>query len=401
MRKLNNYKFRTLLLLFIATSCNGSEKTNFTLDNIKERKEVHIEQLRNIAPWNNAKLLVSYILNEGRQLSNLPNGVIHSMFEDKIGNIWFGTWNGLYRFNIIRKNHPCNNHTCKHLFSNSQDLYFHNKEVSKSYDSFTYNNDINDVHVNSIIEDNDGNIWFGTSNVGIGFYDNNCKNKIKYITESNGINSNYISSLLKDKNGNIWIGTNAGVCIFNGNSFVKFTTKDGLVDNLVTSIMEDTYGKIWFGTNGGVSIYDGKVFTNFDQKYASNFKNVKSLIQDKNGNIWAGGSDGAICFDGEKVNQFNTQNGLSHSVVSNIFEDNLGNIWFAVCDNDLTGGGICKFDGKSFKSFTKKDGLISNKMFCFLIDKYKNFWLGSSQGVSNLYGVPFVNSIFNIDDAGC
>jgi len=81
----------------------------------------------------------------------------------------------------------------------------------------------------------------------------------KFFDISQGLSSSYISCMLQDKNGNIWFGTKGGgVSKYDGSEFMTYTEKQGLPNNFVVSIVEDKNGSIWFGTDGGGACkYDG------------------------------------------------------------------------------------------------------------------------------------------------
>ncbi|GAA4365771.1 hypothetical protein GCM10023185_36360 [Hymenobacter saemangeumensis] len=69
---------------------------------------------------------------------------------------------------------------------------------------------------------------------------------------------------LQDEAGNLWFGTTEnGLYKYDGKSFRQFLVTDGLTSNNIYSILEDKEGKIWIGTHAGLCIYDGKTFTEF------------------------------------------------------------------------------------------------------------------------------------------
>ena len=71
--------------------------------------------------------------------------------------------------------------------------------------------------------------------------------------------------MVEDKQGNLWFGTwSGGVNCYDGNSFIHYTTKEGLSNNWVGSILEDSQNKLWFGTSSGVSCLDNNSFTHFN-----------------------------------------------------------------------------------------------------------------------------------------
>ena len=75
-------------------------------------------------------------------------------------------------------------------------------------------------------------------------------------------------------------------------------------------------------------------------------------LQDKDGNIWFSNWDGAYRYDGKSFTSFTKKDGLSDDLIARIIEDKKGNLWFG-------GAGLSRYDGKSFTRFTTKDG-VSN-----------------------------------------
>ena len=150
----------------------------------------------------------------------------------------------------------------------------------------------------SILEDREGNLWFGTRE-GVSRYDG--KEFVNFTIED-GLGDNLIWSILEDREGNLWFGTGGGVSRYDGKKFVNFTIEDGLGGNIVRSILEDREGHMWFGTyGGGVSRYDGSIFQNLLHRDGLIHNNVRQVLQDRNGDIWIGTDDGVTCYHPGKI----------------------------------------------------------------------------------------------------
>lgn len=287
-------------------------------------------------------------------------------------------------------------------------------------------------NVQCILQDKEGNLWFGTTENGLYKYDG--KTFSRYLM-ANGLNSNSIYTLFEDREGKIWIGTDAGLCIYDGKAFAEIiiplpknlapnTNPTFLNSHWVYSILQASSGKLWFATIDGVYIYDGRSFTPFgideagngfltsndkveriiedkagniwlggrtnegvyryDGKSITHFKLEELLqngpkpkphqwawpqVQDKNGNIWFSNWGGAYRYDGHSFTRFTKKDGLP-GMVTRIIEDKNGNLWFG-------GDGICRYDGKSFTCFTTKDGLANPGVWSILEDKAGNLWVGT------------------------
>ncbi len=209
----------------------------------------------------------------------------------------------------------------------------------------------------------------------------------------------YVRRIFEDSRGNLWFGTGAaGVCRYDGDTLVFFSTDEGLSGHLVTGILEDRRGNMWFSTYGGVSRYDGKRFTSFTEKDGLSSNAVWSIHEDRSGTIWAGTVNGLCTYnpeEGEKFTAFalpqadvpNPRPRFSTQLVSSILEDKRGNLWFGT-----DGVGVCRYDpaakktgAKQFTHITMQDGLCDNSIVCMIEDRAGNLWFSSRFGGLSRY----------------
>ena len=250
-------------------------------------------------------------------------------------------------------------------------------------------------NVNSILEDSNGNLWFGTTGEGVYRFDG--KNITQY-TISDGLKSNKTYCLFESSEGIIWIGTDDGLYALkeSNNAFenVHITEPSNSLHNKVSvfSILEDTAGKLWFATVEGVFVYDGKSFELFivdeDKKgFMSSRHNTEYMLQDRNGNIWFGSrvNDGVYRYDGETITNFKLKELDGHKWAWPALQDKEGNIWFS------NWGGTYRYDGKSFTSFTKEDGLCSKTIARIIEDSHGNIWFGGGEGLCRYDGKSFTH----------
>jgi ligand-binding sensor domain-containing protein/serine phosphatase RsbU (regulator of sigma subunit) len=242
-------------------------------------------------------------------------------------------------------------------------------------------------YVWSMIEDKNGNLWFGTDGGGISMYNGET---FVHFTEKEGLSNNIVRSMIEDKNGNLWCGTDGGgISMYNGETFVHFTEKEGLSNNSVKSMIEDKNGNLWFGTDGGgVSMYNGEAFIHFTEKEGLSNNSVKSMIEDKNGNLWFGTDGGGVSkYNGETFVHFTEKEGLSNNIILSMIEDKNGNLWFG-----SFGSGVSMYNGEAFVHITEKEGLNNNSVVSMIEDKNGNLWFGTFGGGVNMYnGETFVH----------
>ena len=284
--------------------------------------------------------------------------------------------------------------------SNKEDETIINK-LSKNVDSQI------GEYVIEIFQDSKNNIWFGTLEEGVAKFDGT---NLKYLTTKDGLPSNRITSVIEDDLGNLWFGTGAGVSRFDGKIFTNFSEKDGLCSDMVSNLFIDKKGNFWIGTWDGVCKFNGTRFKKFpipypkiETKINPDTKNwITSISEDKKGNIWFGRDNyGASKFNGNSFVHFTTKEGLNSNNVQSIVEDNKGNIWIGTrvaekdnldTDRRFGIGGLNKYDGHKFINFPEIKGLNESDVYSIYNDNSNNLWISTtSKGVYNYTDNGFVN----------
>jgi ligand-binding sensor domain-containing protein len=163
----------------------------------------------------------------------LPSNTVNAIIKDKYGIMWFGTSNGLSKFD-----------------GSNFTVYRH--EVGNEHSLPT-----NDVV--SLYEDNQGRLWVGSSNGGIYYYDRNADSFFTFKAKNPLPNTVALSAraFYQDSQGRLWIGTYGNLIIIDLKTS-QITTKrvrNKKVDEpggfVVLSIFEDSRHRLWLGSNNG------------------------------------------------------------------------------------------------------------------------------------------------------
>jgi len=234
--------------------------------------------------------------------------------------------------------------------------------------------------VTAITTDAQGDLWFATFGA-VSKYDG--KSFLNFTTvEVNGV--------FKTRSGALWFARWDGVSRYRNGTFQNFTTKDGLAYNWVLDIAEDREGNLWFGTHGsGASRYDESV-KSIPVEIAT------TVIMDTKENLWFSTTNGLgrlslasgtkyreSDYDGKTLRLYDIGDGSLQ--ITGISEDKDGNIWIG------TSGGIMKYNGEKFQTFTDKDGLPSNNVWQIYEDSKGVLWIGTIRGgVCTYDGKKFV-----------
>ncbi len=292
----------------------------------------------------------------------LPIDIITSIFEDKSGNLWIGT----------RGEGP----------------------VCYTPGSFNYFTDEILPHktVRAACENKIGNIWFGTWGGGVSCFDGKsfANYDLEKILPEPGHND--VRAIIMDQKGNLWFGTKNGLNCFDGKNLIHYDEKNGLSDFEIVHLFEDHNGNIWIGTwDGGLNCWDGKSFTNFSSIKEIGTESVCAFCEDKDGKLWIGsGGGGMSAYDDKKFINYNTGQGLCSNLIGLIIKDRKGNRIIAAK------GGLCAYNGESFKSYTLETGLISS----ITEDKNGDFWIGTTNGLHYLHPGNYFSNGQNKLNAG-
>jgi ligand-binding sensor domain-containing protein len=377
--KLKNSIFSLLLVSMFFTSCNGQTSTNQTTKNINSttKNEQHPKIVRTL----------------GTQCENVGCQLL-----DKDGNLWFSiSGEGVYRYdgksftNITTKDGLCNNDVGSIIQDRAGNILFGTNRGICRYNGIffstvpmTYT-----LNITSMLEDKDGNLWFGTMGNGIYRYNgttlDNFLNNNDHIFNLGNTNQ-LILDILQDKNGNLWFSSwnGGGVWRYDGKDFKNFLPsanyykanqdkrninnpqstleinkstnysplQDHITDDMIFSMMEDNLGNIWFATrNHGLCRYNGKTFTSIGRNEGFNNGGATAILQDDKNGFWITTADSGVWYyDGKTFKNFTENNGLVNNAVMNLLKDKDGNIWFGT-----KWFGLSRYDGKAFTTFSRYD----------------------------------------------
>ncbi|MBN2214356.1 MAG: hypothetical protein JW723_08935, partial [Bacteroidales bacterium] len=402
----------------------------------------------------------SYHFNNIRQEKGLSNNKVNAVCKDNTGFIWFGTNEGLNRFDgynlKVYKHDPddsttiCNN-LIRSIFvdrnekmwvttSTGIDLYDQGKNIFKhvsseanvqftglcwgiyelDYDSFLIASSEGlyfldgrrliatnvgagfklpeNIEVSAILKDSRGNLYFGTSQHGLFLYDTKHKTirQFKNIPgDYHSISGNWINCIYEDKDRNIWIGTNNnGLNYFNfRNSGFEWIDldKNRNFDIRIRDIASDKFGRLWIGTYKGLYLKQpgNHSFTLYAHNKSGiseiNNNSIYDIYIDNQDIMWIGTYSGGVSYcdlNQKKFKQYtyreNNKQYLNDATVSAIIEDENHNLWIGT-----EKGGLNFFDvnTKRFDYITLEyiypEYLSAKNIKSLCMDKDNILWIGT------------------------
>ncbi|MFD2934691.1 sensor histidine kinase [Spirosoma flavum] len=310
----------------------------------------------------------------------LSQSRISAILKDKKGFMWFGSEDGL----------------------NKYDGY----TFTKYKQDITNKNSISNSNIKDILEDKAGNFWVGTAN-GLDRFD---RAKNRFIHYPNGHVNYSINDIFQDSKNRIWLGTDNGLFLFtpkNG-SYIAYRAitekRHSRLSAFVNRITEDDHGALWFGTEDGLYQYDSNTnqVTSYRKdpltKTSIQSDWIKEVYKDQAGNIWIGTHGGGLSVYDRTIQSFRTflhdpHNPLSiaHNDILSIREDKEKNVWIGTENGGIS---IYNTTARTFTTYKNNPddnaSLNNNSVYCLYKDDAHNMWIGTYAG-----GVNFVPKFGN------
>lgn len=377
------YLHRTANKLFIGTFEKGVYIYDLNIQKIV-RPEVELTDVNitRLSPLNTKELLVAtegagvhklnidtyetepYIIANYGSYNEMDGNIINDVYVDNEQRIWLSSYpTGI----TVRNNQYTNYNWIKHSIGNRQSLV---------------NN-----QVNSIIEDSDGDLWFGTSN-GISLYDSKQKQWRSFLSSFNhGLkNQNRIFiTLCEVSPGIIWAGGYASgifqITKKNGN--IEYLTPaqsfhlNVRADKYIRDIKKDRYGCIWSGGYYNLKCFNLK--TRQGRLYPVG--SVTAIEEKDSTSMWIGTSTNLFLLDRNsgKYNEIHLPGGATY--IYTLHQENNGLLYIGT-----SGSGLFTYDpvkeSISAHYHTENSPLVSNSIYVILPTKDGNILMSTENGIS-------------------
>jgi diguanylate cyclase (GGDEF)-like protein len=310
----------------------------------------------------------------------LSQSTVHAIVQDREGFMWFGTQEGLNRYD--------------------------------GYEFRTFSPDPGDSGsrsmpiVRALHEDRGGVLWVGTDG-GLHRFDRTTSKFVRYEndpTNPMSLSNNRVRVIYEDRDGSLWLGTEGGgLNRFDRGSetFTRFnhnpSNPTSLSNDYIRSVVQDTDGALWVATEGGglnrMDTATGRFrhFVNDPENRRSLGSNhLRAVYQDRDGTLWVGTDDAGLdrfepqteTFDHFRHNPDEPAS-LASDWVRAIRQDSRGTLWVA------TDGGLCEYRPQSgtFNRYvhdpTDPVSLVENRVTTIYEDRGAVLWVGTYSGVNS------------------
>ena len=370
--------------------------------------------------------------------SGLSSDRIWSITEDRLKNLWVGTFDGLNKYDrnglkhSVYRHNPADPHSLSSNYIAS--IYEDRSGVlwigtyrggidrivpgGRTFEHYRHDplnkNSLSLNDVTACFQDSYGIIWIGTVGGGLNRFDPSignftvCKHD---PSDPYSISNDYITAITEDNSQNLWIATYKGLNRLDlSDDRIKFTividSSSKFDGKWLTALMADSSNNLWIGTaKKGLYRYNPQhsSFYNYcsskDDTNSLSNDNVIMLFSDKQSRLWVGTYIALdLMVDSSRFRHFTSdadeQRAISDNQVYCMLEDNHGFLWMG------TENGLNRLDKKAeeFQTYYEKNGL-PNSVICGLVEDNNGFiWVSTNKGIAKFNPHTDVFECFDASD---
>jgi len=272
---------------------------------------------------------------------------IYDLLEDREGNIWVATINGLDRFHEL----PVVTYSRKQGLS--------------------------DIPWGGILAARDGSVWFANldglnrlSQAQVTVYRPHRSRAGAREIVGSGLPDEGVGSLFQDSRGRIWVSTLTAIGYLENDRFIPAGAPGGLVESLT----EDTSGNLWIA-NRDVGLLRLSQHNEFPPLPWATFGRKDPAVvlaaDPLHGGLWLGFSGGGIAWfrDGHVRSSYSATDGLGEGRVNHLRFDTEGALWIA------TEGGLSRLKDGHIATLMNKSGLPCDAVQWTMEDAAQSVWL--------------------------
>ncbi len=340
----------------------------------------------------------------------LSNNNVHSIVQDKLGQMWFATNNGLNKYNgkefTVYRNIPGNNNSISssettNILSdrdgyiwigtfNGLNRYDPKTDTFKIFHKRqTVKYSLSHSLIKCSLDIPNGNIWFGTEN-GVSIYEKKKNRFIKFLQRNPKYGFRSINNMIIDHKKNVWLATDEGIVHIDRSK--KFKIKEYSFTATKTNFIVNNVFEISPGIIGVASRYHGFLYFNTTTQEFSRPKEIEIPINvdvrdieiDDDKNIWLATTSGLYIITPTKETIYIKEDpDNSYSTIQNfirtIYKDKNGVMWLGT-----ENGGVFNWD-KSYQNFLhyKNYKLSNNIVNSIVTGKDSTIYLATEGGVIN------------------
>ena len=317
----------------------------------------------------------------------LPHNQVNAIAQTPDGYLWFGTWEGLVRYNglefhvIDRRNTPAlrDNGVRSIRVAPDGSLVVGTSRggVSVMHDgawrTYGRKEGLAQEEVMDAVLDQRGRLWVATESAGLTQID--AKGKVRRFDASNGLPSNVTFGLVRDRDDSVWLATANGIVHYKAGQTVLYDQDDGLPAAPIFHLEQMPDGALYAGTERGAYRRVGERWEPVSPLLPGD--GVPSIVRDAAGDLWVGTiNHGLLRLDEHGLDALSSRKGLPNNRVAALFVDREGSLWAG------TNAGLLRLRDAPFTTFNIEQGLSDDYVRALVQGRDGSLWIGTSRGLN-------------------
>ena len=296
-----------------------------------------------------------YLRQNWQTADGLPQNSVRTIVQTAEGYLWFGTAEGLVRFD-----------------GNRFTVYDRTSVPA-----------LPSGNIQSLAVAADGALWIGFRRHGLARLQ---AGQLTRWTTTEGLSGNEIVSLLTTPDGSIWAGTaTQGLNRIRDGHITIYRREQGLPDNDCYALAIAAHGGVLVGTATGAARVSDTGVTPFSFTEEERPTPVKAILESDEGGLWLGTPRGLWHVEAGHQRRYTVADGLPSDDVTALVRGRNRTLWIA-----MRSGGLARFRDGTFESFGIAEGLANDFVHAVYEDRERNLWVGTNTGgVSRLRDTPF------------
>jgi PAS domain S-box-containing protein len=273
----------------------------------------------------------------------LSHNQVNSIAEDREGNLWVGTMQGLNRFRDV------------------------------NITAYTTREGLSNDYLTGVVQTREGSLYFMSSPSGT-------------ITRLRDGQMTKLSSpagaSYAGRDSSLWVAQSGVLINIKDGRSTRYDTTTGLPAKWISAITEDDQSLIVFLDHIGIRRFAGGHIQPYllkDGKQYSSTEFGLCFYPAPGGVLWFGTTNGLVRFQNGESRVFDQRDGLADNWVSFVVDDRRGSLWFSSAR-----GGLTRYMNGKFTTYSTSNGLITNEVYCVLADDQGDLWLGTSGGIARV-----------------
>ncbi|MGE4070156.1 MAG: diguanylate cyclase [Lysobacterales bacterium] len=270
-----------------------------------------------------------------------------SLFEDREGDVWIGSADGLYQLRDLR------------------------------FSTIDERHGIGEGYVRALWEQPAGTLWIGSTD---GLYRRDGE-AVQRFGREQGLPNDSILSLAYSRSQGLLVGTFGGglVRIVDDRAQAVPGTET-LASLQVRAMLPHSDGSLWIASNSGLFQLREQQLTRYDRTHGLPRDFTMALSEGANGELWIGSSGGLVRFDGQEFQTYGPAQGLQAEDVFSVLTEASGELWIG------SNRGLKRYAEGRFQDVPGDDPAFNTSLFQIVKDGRGDFWISSNRGIFLLAG---------------